>query len=250
MDQSMNNEFMDCIERYSQQNLLSKMQLKKLQLVVEYFCTDITYQELSEKYNCSLSTVKRAMKDELVKAVFGENFCSSLKEKSHERKQAARTGIEKRTITLEDCSFDEDKLLELNIIKNDELNYFSAKEIKILEACLLFLKHSEKGYDFIAKKLGKSKATVSDYLNDEHLERLLKPIYYQEIREMLNKKIPAPSRLISEKKAVINEILYYLEEGNFVSNRQTAHDLQMDSHTLSMYFKDSYFKELKERRKK
>lgn len=248
MDQSM--EFMACIEQYSQQNQLSKMQVKKLQLVIEYFCTDITYQELSKKYNCGLSTVKRAMKDELVKEVFGEGFYSLLKGKSHDRKQAARTGVEKKTITLEECSFDEDKLLELNIIKNDELTDFSAREIKILETCLLLLKNAEKGYDFIAKKIGKSKATVSYYLNDEHLEELLKEEFYLEIKKILNKKTPAPSRLISEKKDIVNKILYYLEKENLVSNRQIARNLQIDNHTLSMYLNDNYLKELKERRKK
>lgn len=246
----INDKLNFLIEQYNQKHPLSKMQLEKLRLVVEYFCTDITYQDLSKKYNCSLSTVKRAMKDDLVKEVLGNDFFKLLKERSLSHKQNARHFIEKRTINLESCFFDKTKLFELNIIKNDDLNLFSQKEIKILETCLLFLKNgAEKGYEFIASRIGKSKTTVSCYLNDESLFVLLKPVFYNEIKRMLQEKTPAPSRLIQVKKEKINKILDYTEKNKNSSLRQISRDIQIDIRTLSLYLNDDYLMEIKERRK-
>lgn len=251
MNKPLSDKLMDCIEKYDQEHSLSKIQLTKLNLVIEYFFTDITYQELAQKHQCSISTVKRAMKDDMIKQVFGEEFYTLLKGRSFHRKQKARIGVEKRTISLESSFFDPEQLLELRIIKNDDLNYFSAKEIKILETCLLFLKNgSEKGYSFIAEKIGKSKTTISYYLNDENLSYLLKDVFYKEIKRMLKQKTPAPSRLIFEKRETIYKILNYLEKETFVSIRRMASDLQIDNSTLNMYLNDDYFHELKERRKK
>lgn len=251
MNEELKSKLIDKVNNYNQNNTLSKTERLRLELVIEYFCSDMTYNQLAETFECSISTIKRAVNDNIIEVVLGKNFVKLLKEKTLNKKQHAYENVERKKMNLELYVTNKEELLELSIIKNEEIERITEKEFKMLQASLLFLKYgTEKGYSFIAKKIGKSKAMISYYLNDENLKNLLKEVFYLEIKKMLKEKQPAPSRLIQEKKEKIYTILNYIENNDQTTLRSMGKELGIDIRTLSMYLNDEYFNELKEKKNK
>lgn len=254
MNQEQKEKLIECVKAFTVQSTLTQSENFHIAIAIEYVChKSITYDQLSELFHCSRSTIKRAFHDPILLNIFGSNFIKALQEKGKANKQNAYQRVNKEKRSLESWGLSTEQLLELHFIKHSDIQFLSEKELNMLKTALLFLKFgSEHGYSFIANQIHKSKATISYYLTSSHLKELLKDVYYEEIQKMLKEKTPAPSRLIQKKQEKIIKILDYLEQHDLENEslRMIGKGLNMNHSILNLYLNDPYFEELQNRRKK
>lgn len=232
------------VEKLFQKNVISKLSRDRLIIAIDYYYSDVTYENLALKYRCGVKKIKLAMNDPIVEEIMGEEFFQKLKQKKNTHKH------NKEKVVVE--TFSKEHLELMKKIENPEIGAKTPRELNMLKAAMYYIKHDGNcSYKEIAEFVGCSKSSISLYFNDENLKKILKEEYYIQIKISLESKTPAPSKSITSKKQVLQKMINYIKSISYdtsnldeLSMRKMSRELSVDYLTLKDYLNDNLFQEM------